>query len=945
MKTIKYIFAIICLFSFVGGAFSSCTDEIEKKDNAGTGIANSLQLQLTIPDNEEIAPMSKSAQSESEGVTDLAILIYNVTDGTLAEHYYYSTDKLQRLTTDEKFIKISLTQVAPGQKRVFLIANVGSEAKYNTLCGQVATETDLKAYSVGLTGTKPAMLLAAQGNQDFDAQTGASVSANLKRIYSMITVQVVRETSDNPLKDVVINPKSVQLKHIPTTGFLFKENKIENSGQCLVDGEKIVRENDGDTDFLTGGHEAAQALFMYENIQPDGSNGGDQTTKTPAGLKPDALIESIKTDRKCSYIEVVADYLKNGQSGIAGSGTITYRFFLGKDVLKDFKVERNVHYKITLTLSGDGGKDEATWRVETDLMKEMNVPNAYVGYRMGSQTEIQATGDFHIGTVTSGDPEKIQVSYDASTGKIVVTALATNAHDYESQPYKLNYTVDGVRKTAYVYQVPRLVDPIAYYMKADNVNEQLVEVKAFNKDNRAYENLVSEGPWSATIVAGDWFDLYKAGDNHVYGEGATIEGEGEVKFYYIPRSANTNKDKMSGMTLDSEKSDGARYGIILVKYHNEKCPHEIFLRQGYQPTTLGQAAWSMFNCIGDDSNGTPQITDYPTSTGWFFKGGNDVGINPYDPGYQVNPNGNLTFSNGRSGGFNDNGCDVSHWENTSGPCPTGYKVANSYDFESLVKNSTVYTGYVHDDGPAGWSYNGTQVRLEENNYCNPAKGSLFVSTDNTGKSVFFTFGKGVLTQHPEGAYIDEIGVGHRGTNGDSSPYGMLAYDEWVGNTKKYGTIYWTSTHFGGSFNATHLGKADFSYDILKSTPYSIDVPTNTKAQGLHGNWHGNFVRCVRSSDGGGSETTNITFTPKATFKYRDNYGWGDNITGYVTLTYGEQQERFYVSVSQGKISAEITLPKSVTSVRLTYSKYYKKIMTVLDLQNASASDVIILTNN
>lgn len=865
MKTIKYIFAIICLFSFVGGGFSSCTDEIEKKDNAGTGIANSLQLLLTVPDNEEIAPMTKSDQSESEGVKDLSILIYEVEGGTLAEHFYYPAEKLQGLTTDEKSIKIGLTQIAPGQKKVYLIANIGSESAYNTLCGKVGMESDLKAYCVGLDGVKPAMLLAAQGDQAFDAQTGAQVSASLRRIYSMITVKVVRKLKDG----LVINPKSVQLKHVPATGFLFEDNKIENEGQCKIEGEKIER-TAGATDFLTDDHAVASALYMFENRQPDGSNGGDQTTKTPAGLKPDALIESIKTDRKCSYVEVVADYLKGGQSGVSGSGTITYRFFLGKDALKDFDVERNVHYQVTLTLNGDGGKDEATWRVDTDLMKVMNVPDAYVGYRVGSQTEILATGDYSLGNVTSADPAKIRVvSFDKSTGKIVVEALETNRHDYEKQPYRLNYTVDGVTKTAYVYQVPRLVDPIAYYMNADNTAEQFVEVKEFSKEDRAYVNLVSEGPWTATIVAGDWFDLYKEqGDSPVHGENAAIKGSGEVQFYYHPRSANTNKDKLSGKTLESEISDGARYGIILVKYHNEKCPHEIFLRQGYQPTTFGETVWSMFNCIGDDASGKPQITDYPTSTGWFFKGGNDIGMNPYDPGYLVNPNGKLIFSNGKSGGFNDNEYNVSHWEKTSGPCPEGYKVADSYDFESLVKSSTVYTGFVHDDGPAGWRYNGTQVELEKNDYCNPAKGSLFVSSDGTGKSVFFTFGKGVLTQHPEGAYIDEIGVGHRGTNGgEKAPLGALTYDEWVGNTKKYGALYWTSTHFGGSSNTSHLGKADFSYDILKSIPYAIDVPTNPNAAGLHSKWHGNFVRCVRS----GNEATSVDLS---------NSSWGSPYTKF-----------------------------------------------------------------
>ena len=933
MKTIKYIFAIICLFSFVGGGFSSCTDEIEKKDNAGTGIANSLQLQLTIPDNEEIAPMTKSSQSESEGVNDLSILIYEVQNGSLAEHFYYSADQLQGLTTDEKFIKIGLTQIAPGQKRVYLIANIGSESAYNTLCGQVRTENELKAYSVGLNGTKPAMLLAAQGDRDFDAQTGAQVSASLKRIYSMITVKVVRNLKDG----LVINPKSVQLKHVPTTGFLFKDNKIENENQCGINGEMIERTG-GNTNFLTDDHSTASALYMFENRQPDGSNGGDQTTKTPAGLKPDALIESIKTDRKCSYIEVVADYLKGGQSGVSGSGTITYRFFLGKDALKNFDVQRNVHYLVTLTLNGDGGKDEATWRVETDLMKEMNVPNAYVGYRVGSRTEIQATGDYSIGTVTSADSKINVVSFDRNTGKIVVEALETNTHDYEKQSYRLNYTVDGVTKTAYVYQVPRLVDPIAYYMKADNTSEQFVEVKEFSKEDRAYTNLVSEGPWTATILAGDWFDLYKErGDLPVSGESAVIKGDGEVKFYYRPREANANKDKMSGATLDSETSDGARYGVILVKYHNEKCPHEIFLRQGYQPTTLGQAAWSMFNCIGDDASGDPQITDYPTSTGWFFKGGNDIGINPYNPGYQINPNGKLYFSNGRSGSFNDNNYDVSHWKNTSGPCPAGYKVADSYDFESLVKSSTVYTGFVHDDGPAGWRYDGTQVELENNNYCNPAKGSLFVSSDGTGKSVFFTFGKGVLTQHPNGAYIDEIGVGHRGSNGDNTPFGVLAYDEWVGNTKKYGAIYWTSTHFGGTSNSSHLGKADFSYDILKSTPYAIDVPTNPKAAGLHGKWHGNFVRCVRSGSGSGGGETMVTFKPSATFKYWDGSRYGDNIKGTITVSYDNDRKTATFLVEDGKATNSLTLPKNVTSVKLSYSWYYtytKSNVSVTDLQSS-----------
>lgn len=48
-----------------------------------------------------------------------------------------------------------------------------------------------------------------------------------------------------------------------------------------------------------------------------------------------------------TYIEVKAYYVSNHEDRV-GSGDITYRFMLGKNVTTDYNAERNYHYKLTL---------------------------------------------------------------------------------------------------------------------------------------------------------------------------------------------------------------------------------------------------------------------------------------------------------------------------------------------------------------------------------------------------------------------------------------------------------------------------------------------------------------------------------------------------------------------------------------------------------------------
>lgn len=109
-------------------------------------------------------------------------------------------------------------------------------------------------------------------------------------------------------------------------------------------------------------HENAEALFLYENMQ--GNNPDDDgKTQKPA---TDGSVAGADTDMKDgmpygSYIEVEGYYNYTSTSHVT-EGKIIYRFMLGKDAEKNFDVERNYHYKITLCPRGYG--NDVDWHIE-----------------------------------------------------------------------------------------------------------------------------------------------------------------------------------------------------------------------------------------------------------------------------------------------------------------------------------------------------------------------------------------------------------------------------------------------------------------------------------------------------------------------------------------------------------------------------------------------------
>ena len=121
---------------------------------------------------------------------------------------------------------------------------------------------------------------------------------------------------------------------------------------------KLTDASDKPIDFHS---ETAEALYLYENRQGD---QGDDFNKEQIPDKDGNIIgkEDMKDEVPYgSYIEVEA-YYDMASSSEVSQGKIIYRFMLGKDALKNFDVDRNHHYKITMCVRGNG--NDVDWHIE-----------------------------------------------------------------------------------------------------------------------------------------------------------------------------------------------------------------------------------------------------------------------------------------------------------------------------------------------------------------------------------------------------------------------------------------------------------------------------------------------------------------------------------------------------------------------------------------------------
>lgn len=222
---------------------------------------------------------------------------------------------------------------------VYAIANAGKE-----IVADSAEEIEALEHSIadisGISSSSGGVLMS--GKTDPQKVSGnTSVTIFLTRCVAKVTL---RADYSRLNEDVEITVKSVKLKNIPSNMKIFSSNRIKTSSGSINGGEVYGPTS---TDLERG-----IDFFQFENLQGtlQPENTSQQEKQWPLG----SIYSKI-----CSYVELEATY-----SSPRKYGDISYRFYLGENMLTNYDVKRNTQMNVVVNFINDGAVEENTWRVD-----------------------------------------------------------------------------------------------------------------------------------------------------------------------------------------------------------------------------------------------------------------------------------------------------------------------------------------------------------------------------------------------------------------------------------------------------------------------------------------------------------------------------------------------------------------------------------------------------
>lgn len=375
-----------------------------------------------------------------------------------------------------------------------------------------------------------------------------------------------------------------------------------------------------------------------------------------------------------------------------------------------------------------------------------------------------------------------------------------------------------------VIQVRRLVNPKGIWRKGDSMKPFRVNLK--NSDSEPtvatkFDDVVSDGPWSAYVLKGnDWIQLKDAeGSESDWGVDTVKGGTGsKVEFDYRPGSTYTN---------------GSRFGLIEIKFHNNTCSHIICVSQGLGTVTLDNRKWHMTNVKYngvDESNPLLEgsMFKFGTSTVAFLASNNlKTGYGPFEDAYDstFDTYGNTPTIVKKV--FKDVKCDQTGFTSNTMTENKKVRVANQADWETLtnVDKYDRYYGVLYGEecGKTLSSNSVTNTYTEEGQ--ERGMRGCFVCEKSTGKHLFFPIGN---TGHGRRQDID-----HSPTESwASTRRGVLKYadrsDEMPSGTavtipclyelyREPGAVYWFGEKGPGGKFGFDINYMTFGFNVYNTT--------------------------------------------------------------------------------------------------------------------------------
>lgn len=265
--------------------------------------------------------------------------------------------------------ELGFTGEVGSRYRIWAAANLGGKVDVHDL--QDFTNGTRSITKAGIAASGIPMFNGPDGQEILLSEDSGTVTVRLTRMLARVDLKV-----DTRLLETqsLFNVKSVSIYNAINTYSPFTPAvKQEHKGRIEYSFDSA---SSSDISILNRG--GTISLYAFENMQGTllpGNN--DPWKKVPSSLG--------NAGDYCSYLEVDCTYGYSDKD-------VTYRMYLGKDATKNFDVERNTVYRVTLMptereIRGERG----SWKVEAEPWNDV----VYVGLILDPSTlELKTGGDF-----------------------------------------------------------------------------------------------------------------------------------------------------------------------------------------------------------------------------------------------------------------------------------------------------------------------------------------------------------------------------------------------------------------------------------------------------------------------------------------------------------------------------------------------------------------------
>lgn len=339
-----------------------------------------------------------------------------------------------------------------GENILYFVTNVDDNPFVNS-AGQVVTnleELHESTYSINSptyfdTAEKIVMVGVWKGELLKEAQTPGD---NAKLILKEIVVYAKRLTSkisiivEATLPKVTFQDKKIIIEKIQLCAVPLKAGYMP--GSAITSGDDLSNfEEEVFTEPEDGGHTyASRPYYVLENMQGEATGN-----EAGAPLKGNYAPKDAEDRVLATYVKIRA-YIEDG----VNAGHVDYRVYLGKDADKNFDIERNYHYTITIKIQGRGPEDIQTdVRIESvdDLYQlQLQTPNGGKATNRTSETrniasEKEFWGWDGASTGSSTDHLKVYANGADWTLDTVFYATTPASSTYVWNGLELEYNTSG----------------------------------------------------------------------------------------------------------------------------------------------------------------------------------------------------------------------------------------------------------------------------------------------------------------------------------------------------------------------------------------------------------------------------------------------------------------------------------------------------------------------